>query len=126
MDSKVPFKIECMYHIPKITLKNNFWSGGQKSTSYLEVKVAKLPIERFSVLGLQNTKMFLFIICIIPLFSCSIILVALQRGLFPYLPYKIEKNYLQNLEINVILMFLQTFFSPFYMVDRKKFHMHGY
>ena len=52
----------------------------------MDAKVAKMLIESFSVLGLQNMKRFLFTIN--PFFR--IILVALN--IFYYLPHKIGKK----------------------------------
>ena len=80
MDSRVSLKIKVT-----ISFKNNFTFRGQNTG--LEVKVAKLPIEIFSVLDLQNMKMFLF--SIIPLFRS--ISVALQSRIFPICHLRLKK-----------------------------------
>ena len=57
--------------------------------------MAKMPIESFSVLGLQNMKSFL--ITINPLFRG--IVVALKRGLFPIYHIRLEKSIFKNIKI---------------------------
>ena len=90
---KSPSKSNVIY--PKTTTKNTFRSGGQKLASHMEAKVAKMPIESFSVLGLQSLKMYLFTINL--LFRS--ILIALKRGLFPIYHIRLEKSVFKNLII---------------------------
>ena len=91
----------------------------------MEAKVAKMPIESFSVLGLQNMKMFLVTINL--LFRS--ILVALKRGLFPIYYIRLEKKFFKTSKFTVILgyckIFEDTFFQS-YMIDRKKSPVQGY
>ena len=117
---KSPSKSNVPYR--KTTFKNDFRSGGQKPASHMEAKVAKLPIESSSVLGLQNMKIFLFTIN--PLFRCIVISSSPEKGTFSYLSHKIGKNCLQK-SYNILrsqynLVFLKIFFSRSFVVDRKK------
>ena len=84
-----------MYHIVKLPSKIISGLEAKKPASHMEATVAKMPIESFSVLGLQSLKMYLFIINL----SFRSILIDLKRGLLPIDHIRLEKSVSKNLPI---------------------------